>query len=1285
MEPLAGPPSKKLTSEQAAAVAAEGNVLLIAGAGTGKTSTLVTRVLERVLDPTRRVSLDRILMVTFTEAAAAEMRHRLRGELERRQLDLGGDPWIAEQIVRIDHAPIGTIHGFCLRLLRDHFHELGLDPQMRVLDDVESRSVFEQVLDEVLDPLLAQPPEEKADERSGVADWISTFHGGNLTLAKSLVKRVYDYGRSRHDFDTWLHCQIEEWSATEPQGWVAEMPEELNRWGQQWLEALIAVPKENPKASRCHELLQELMAQLPRPNWLHNVGIRLTLLAEEDSESAWEAYPRRKATLRAPLIKLFDDVRFLKSLLVATPNPSGAAGTSSRTVPLYPFMEDWTTTRGSMGSVLDVVQRVVVALTRTKREQSTVDFADLEQFALRLLGDGNTPVAQACQKRFEYVLVDEAQDLNPAQNSILSSVSRTGTAANRFLVGDIKQSIYRFRLADPRIFQAFAHAWSVGNSSAETADKQIRSGRVLPLTANFRSHEAILEFVNSVFTPLFHESLGGVVYDQAAALHFGAPEKRRPMSLDGTPRVEVHLRLESTATEEDEDAGETDSPEDRTEVEAGLVIARLLELYETKTLVWDGNAGALRPMRWGDVVVLLRSPGPRGSAYARKFADAGIPMDAPPGSLLDQPELLDFLSLLEILDNPLQDIPLATVLRSPLAGIHDLNELAVIRMSARREPFWTALNRFYEFGVSRFRESSPESCSQALPELSADATGLTEEPVDGQFDESFENASGVLDGPGALDHPTTHPWARRLWPRVEGFLKLYKQWRRLAQRGSMASLIETILDDTGYEASIELLEHSRQRLANLRSLLDLARRFDQSQRGGVQRFLSHLKAHREVETEAPSAVSNNAVRLMSIHASKGLEFPITVVAGLGNRFNQSDLNADVMLDDQGRLCPVVCRPGGLRYRSWPLWRAARIQLRQLLGEELRLLYVAFTRASDRLILVGVSSEKAAANWSQQPSPLPLSWLERARKPLDWLGPVLCGLAGSSFGNVGELSSNSKLAWRIWPARLPTTSTGVPVPVRTSNVDVNVHAGVPLWRYPHEAATIEPAKQSVTALRRRADDSEEESATRFVGVDHRFRILQEDDGSSRLEFNAAERGTFHHRFLEHVDLLKTNSREALEEELERLRGLHRFTEEEAQALDMAALEQFWLSPLGMDLRTHASGVRREIPFTLRLGLDDMIRLQLPHLLGLASEEFVVVQGVIDIAVFRPDGTLWIGDFKTDRITPDTLSEKAKVYGPQLALYALAMERIFRVRVSRCWLYFLNMGLAIDVPVAVGTES
>ena len=1204
------PPSTQndsLTLSQRRAVAARGNVLVMAGAGTGKTKTLVARCLD-CLDR-ERASLDELLIVTFTEAAAAEMRQRLRRELEIKSAAAPDDDHWPRQLALFDIAHIGTLHSFCLRLVCEHFYELALDPQLAILDEGEARQLANETLDEQF-----RSHYEGEDEFSRAVQNLIQIHGGGRDeKIRALILRLHHYSQTRPDAAGWLAGQIKNFSATEPAEWQHWLLTVIANWRDEWLPVL-----QKPGNEKSAELSGILLR-------LRNCFSR-ELAAEvlEQILSADGNWPAKKKTiLRKPLADLFDDAAFLSAL--AAVKPAGD-----------PLAEDWGWVRGQMETLLRLAQEFADQYAERKRNDGVLDFHDLEQFALKLLwdfaADQPTAGAQIWRNKLRFIFVDEYQDINSAQDKIIAALSREdlecGAAAplstqrhvatnpgaevsahcngNRFLVGDVKQSIYRFRLADPKIFRDYACQW------------RGEAGEVIALAENFRSREGLLDFANSVFRLLMREAIGGVAYDEDAKLKFGAPATRAEFSAANNPsaRVELLLRLKpgrDEAAADDELAELADADK-----EARLVALHLTKLVAEKHEIWDDEEKKFRAVEWRDIAVLLRSPAGKAEIFAKQFELAGVPLVVTRGGFFDSREILDLLSLLQLLDNPLQDVPCIAVLRSPLVGL-GLDELVEIRLAAREKHFWTALNRLQT--------------------------------------EKLKIKTGTAE-------------------KIPRFLERFSRWRKLARQASLSECLEAVRSETYYADWLRAQPRGAQRAANIDRFLNLAQSFDRFQRQGLFRFLKFIEAQREAGTEpdAPAIAAENAVRLMSIHQSKGLEFPVVVLPDLSKKFNEQDQHGEIIFDEEFGLCPKVKPPHtGRRYPSLPHWLAQRRQQRELRGEELRLLYVALTRARDTLILTAtLTAKKWESLWSQ-PESVTTQTIAKANSFADWLGLWFATKGEGANSTHGE---TPPLRWRlVADAELAVVGSrdNGSKPAETLE---SAHVGCNLdeataeklrvvlnWQYPQLAATKRKAKASVTELRRAAEalDTEAEPAFPQPPFASGYGQLKNEKRS----LSAAEIGAAHHKFLQHVMLGKTGD---LAGEADRLVREDYLSAEERGALDLATLAAFWNSELGQKIRGHADHVLRELPFTARFSPLELEQITGKKMDAGLENELIVVQGATDLVVLLPE-EMWLVDFKTDTIPATGLAEKIKAYTPQVRLYAAALEKIYARKVTLRALHFL----------------
>lgn len=1232
------------TAQQQEAIQAVGAVLLAAGAGTGKTATLVSRCLRLVTEG--GVDVDRLLVVTFTNAAAAEMKQRLREALRARAAESPQDGRLQRQPLLLESAPISTIHSFCLELVRSHFAELGLDPGVTVLDDAVTLPLARRLAREVVVESLTE-----GDETSTLLERYAPGAGQGL---EDLLLAAHRFFVAQPAADLLLAREIERFTSADSEGWRACRGRVLAEWFAEQsvgiaasVEAALGIlpglrgysgkGKIAEGARRVEAGLPGLVERvrtLARATDEETLSVGLTEVCRWGGKDVW-VHGIGKA--RRPLDDFFEEATWLLSRLPVDG--------------VDPLDREWRLVRGSMQRLLELTRRFSERFAAAKRALGGVDFSDLEQLALGLLRDGEgrpTPIAIAWRERLEHVFVDECQDINAAQEALLRAVAREGERSNLFMVGDVKQSIYRFRMAAPELFRHHAETWPL-----------LAHHRVLPLTENFRSREGVLAFANALFSTLMEPRLGGVGYGPEDRLAFGAPSARTALSLQPSeatrpagvwsePDCRVELHLVDTRQDpgpEAGDGGEASAPEGSgegwgdlldLERQANVIGGRLLELHRDGHSVWDKGTGGFRPLRWGDIGLLMRSVRGRAPSFLRVFRRLGIPLVVEQGDFLATLEASDLAALLRILDNPRQDIALFAVLRSPLAG-------------------WS------------------------LEDLVALAAGTG---PSGGWDRLESLAQGADEG---LEGQARH------------FVASLHRWRRLALMTSLTAVLETILAETRYEAYLLTLPDGPDRVANTRRFLDLARRFDPLQRQGLFRFLRFLDeqqdAGRELDPLPPRQAE--AVQMLSIHKSKGLEFPVVVLAGMGARFQHREARESLLFSRCWGVAPqVVDLTTRSRGDSLVSWWAKREERAASLAEELRLLYVAITRARDTLLLVG-SFNPASDSWQNRVAMPPVHGVPKAGSYVGWIGLWLgSGMdwsAGAGEVAIPSGTSTARLRWRV---HSQAVDPGLP------GADDALRKGIPggasgppvgnalAWRYPYEPATTLPAKTSATALRRlegRGDMTPSEEAVAPWSVRRVFRpahprtdLPTPSGRPGRLSATAV--GTAHHRFLQHLSLEEAGDEAGLVRELERLRAAGGLRPDEVEAVDPAAIQGFWASPLGAEIRSHAAGVRRELAFTAGFSPSELPPLA-PRFQGSAEGELVVVQGAVDLAVIHPH-EIWVVDFKTDRIDESGLVARAGEHERQLRLYAAALERVYGRPVTRCVLYFLALRRLWDVALERG---
>lgn len=1255
-----------LTEAQLQAVKARGNVLVVAGAGTGKTSTLVHRCLDLLL--TEGCSITELLLVTFTEAAAAEMRGRVRAELQARihsELDVANAAHLRQQLALLDTAHIGTLHSFCLKLARQHFYALGLDPSVAVLDEKQTAPLATKALDKIFQHHYAGDTEEDIT----TCELIDHLGQGLDEKARQLVRKLHSYTQSLEDPAGWLARQEQLFRQDEPDSWREWFLAAFPGWRAQWRAAL-APHAEVPAIAQC---LREMNAGDGVRTCSEVAALLAGLQRALDDKDNW---PKgTKTPVKSRLARFWSDIDFLHAALVVEDGSD-------------PLAQDWHWVRQHLCALLRLTREFGVVFSREKRDQGGVDFADLEQCALRVLRDPATgeltAIARQWQQRLRFIFVDEYQDINPAQDAILAALSREKSEPNRFLVGDVKQSIYRFRRANPKIFRAYEAGWR----------QEAGAGRRIPLAENFRSREAILAFLNPLFAALMRPSLGGVDYPEDAQLRFGAPAERRHLSLAAAPVAAgepVAPRVELRLIDEDDDSGESDAEsEDRSEAqavlldllsierEARLVAGRLRELREKKHLVWDLEEQVFRSVEWSDMVVLLRSPASRAEAFAQEFNRQGVPLSAARAGFFNSLEIADLVNLLKLMDNPLQDLPLLAVLRSPLVAL-SLDELVEIRARSSAKPFWLAL-RVFAAGET---ELSAPSGDPGAGNLSSVAPAKAGTPC--------QNLLPLGEGQAAMSQPAAPPPEAETGRKVNLFLRQYERWRELARQYSLSECLEAVLVETHYEALLQAEPRGDERVANVRRLLTLAREYDPYQRQGLYRFLRFVKMQEEeeLEQEPAAAQTENAVRLMSIHKAKGLEFPVVVLAGLGVRFNFQDLSREIMLHEQYGLCPRVKPPDADQaYSSIIHWLAREEERREQMGEELRLLYVALTRARDTLILTGTGR---GPRWQSAERPclaenrIADHDLMRARSYLDWLLLWLPQVTTAQDWQDDRAGENPLLRWRLYAAndpRLlgPETEDEAAPGTETAAEELDPIGLLKLqerilWQYPLAAAAREPAIKRISELIRHPAAGEE---TQSLFPDSPSFSVQpaRRPARSNSKLAAVDAGSAHHRFLELVSLDRVGTLKELKAEAELLLAGGLLSGPEVEALDFKSLLAFWESETGRRILGHQPWLHREIPFTARFTPEDLAALGLCPNAGALRGEYFVARGKADLAVILPT-EIWLLDFKTDHVREAVLADTIRRYSCQLKLYALGLSRIYRRPVTERWLHFLSLRHTVSV--------
>ena len=1331
--------SVKWTEEQQKVIDTHGiDVLVSAAAGSGKTAVLVARILEMVTSPVHPVDIDRLLVVTFTNAAAAEMRQRIRDALEVRTEQEADNEHLQRQLVLIHNAKITTIHSFCLQVLRSHFHLIGLDPGFRVADEAEMQLQRQDVLKEVLDETYETEAENQEfhefleqfspgkDDRPVMEAVLALYHfsmgqpwplewlqecremyvGGGAALAKTdsaeQKKEEPDNG-----------SRLEEDSAKEG--------EEQNNQTERvcgktcdglhdplWLRA--AVDDTKHVLEEAGNLVQRAYDTAMEPFGPAAYGLALLddleqikrVARAQDYHGLAAAFRgmhpyKRLSTKKDPDV-LEEKKQLVKDLREAA--KTALAGVRTRYFYDTPevIQDEFERSGLSVRWLTYLTEAFSKRLAQRKAEKNMLDFSDLEHLALQILverKDGeNHPSAAAREYagQFEEIMIDEYQDSNLVQELILGSVSGGGCGAhNLFMVGDVKQSIYRFRLARPELFLEKYHAYP-----------QLETAQRIDLHKNFRSRYEVLNSVNYIFRQIMTENPGGIVYDEDVALYAGAKfpervdlcaEKDAWVQDGGKPESDASQSMKKEeangALLKAEEIKETSSRESayttelwltesdtarRRETEARMVGARI-EAMVGKEQIWDKDLtpegwtegmerGGYRPVQYKDIVILLRTVSGWADTFGSVLTERGIPnFTGSQSGYFSAAEVRTVLSYLQVLDNPRQDIPLAAVLHSAIGGL-DEEELAWIRSESEDGSFYECCRSYLESGADK-----------------------------------------------AIKEKLAH------------FFDMLERFRTRAEYTPVHLLLWEILDETGYGAYAQALPAGSQRKANLDMLVEKAIAYEATSYRGLYHFVRYIENLKKYEVDYGEAnigsESDNTVRIMSIHKSKGLEFPVVFVCGMAKQFNETDSRAKaVMHPSLGIGCD--CVDTRLRTRQASLLKKIiqKTTSMENLGEEMRVLYVAMTRAKEKLILTGCvgNMEEQAAKWSQTAATpgetLPYSSLTGASSYLDWVMPALMRHPDARMLALSLHIPYEEFDQSVWKKRMekekPVEKTDAfsthyefyamakelfeaeefrqadkeqASLAALLNPDLSVcadeearkylaHVFSEDFAYQYERGQKIAGKLSVSELKKRSQEPEETDAKQLYAPEEEEII----PGFYRtdVQVKGAARGTLYHTFMENLDFSK---KEELRMQLEELVNCGKMSRDEASAVRLSDIRRFLKTKTGkgMEQAARAGKLHREQPFVLGVPAETIQK-------EWSGDETVLVQGIIDAWFEDEDGAVVLVDYKTDHIADrEKLAER---YRGQLSYYAQALEQLTgrTVKTQVIYSFFLSKEIVLS-----GTEG
>lgn len=1158
-----------LTVQQAQAVQDRGGKLLVsAAAGSGKTKVLVDRLMGYLLDPVDPANIDEFLIITYTKAAASELRGKIASKLSEKIAEMPENKHLQQQMQRLYMTQISTVHAFCADILRQFAYKLDLSADLSVADENECRQLRDEILERILEDAYLGAGEDE-DFRAFVD---SQGIGRNDRQLPEVILKVYDSSRCHLDPDHWLESCLQ---AVDVEG-ITDAAQ--TRWGDHLMSRLFDhLDLQIGAMDRCARLASEMEGAEKPAALLADTVAQLRHLRES---TTWDEIVSRRnidyGTLRfskkCPNLELQASIKAVRNACKADVEKM----TRCFSDPSERTLEDLVGTAPAIRGMIRLVRTFQKAYDTAKLRRRIMDFGDLEHRMLDLLlgksRSGPTAVAREIGSRFREVMVDEYQDSNQVQDSIYAAL--TQERGNCFMVGDVKQSIYQFRLADSGIFLEKYGAYDMAE------DAKPGCGRKVLLSRNFRSGGAILSAVNCVFETCMTPEVGGLHYGYDEALHEGIPHE--PL---GEPEVELYgiTVRESSYIEE-----------------AAFTARRIRELLDGSHMV-RGKDG-LRPIVAEDIVILLRSPGSVGSYFKQALESQGIRCSSGGGGdLLRTPHIGVLRSLLQAIHNPQLDIPLIAALVSPLFGF-TADDLAAIRAGSRGGSFYDSLRR---------------------SEL----------------------------------------------PKARAFAEQFTALRRRARLMGVSQLLEDIFTATRIDGLYGAMEDGEASRADLMTFYQFAVDHEAGGQRELGIFLGHLDAMEDkgLITSADPAGSG-CVTIMSIHKSKGLEFPVVFLCGLARSFNREGEQAQVLCHKD--LGIGISAADGQRRVRFPTIAKRAISAKlgaDSISEELRVLYVAMTRARDRLIMtytsknLGSELQELSARLHMDQQALltrqvvcPGEWVLMAA-----MGRTEAGELFSIGGNPGKCVLYEH-PWLIRVVEAPDLVAGEmaaekqpmePGMLCRLRTDLS-------FCYPYPMATAAPSKQTATQRKGREKDREAEENTQPPQRSrHHFRKPSFADPTVQ----GRERGIALHKAMQYIRYEACVDEDGVRAEVERLVAERFLSRQQGDLVDHKKISAFFATDVGKRL-CEGKDVLREFKFSI---LDDGEAYD-PDLTG----EKILLQGVVDCALMEPDG-ICVVDFKTDRVTEESIGMAAQNYRPQVEAYSQALSRIYEMPVKRTCLYFFSL--------------
>lgn len=1191
----------KWTEEQQQAINEKGaNILVAAAAGSGKTAVLVERIINKVIN--EKIDIDRILVVTFTSAAASEIRERILEAIYKKLEENPEDTNLQKQINLINKANISTIHSFCLDVIRNNFYELDISSNFRVADTTEIELMKYEVLDELFE-------EKYLSNDKDFEDLINIYTGyrGDEGL-QNLVLNIYKFIQSSPFPEKWLNDKVNLFKNTNQDFaqtiWgktILENIEEELTEGIMQLQNILKDMKKIDELSKFTKIIQEdiynLEDILRYTNSWDNTLTKINNLV-------WQKWPTDKKIT----IDLKEQAKEVRNKVKEIINKSIKKKIAYDSIQANEDINEMDVTLTKLKNLL---VEFMFKFASKKKEKNVVDFNDIEHFALKILIGENgeaTELAKKYREKFQEIAIDEYQDSNLVQEQILTSISKGN---NIFMVGDVKQSIYKFRQARPELF---LEKYKNYNLKQEISGNSL--GLKIQLFKNFRSRENILNITNLVFQNIMSEKVGEIEYNEKEYLNYSAGYKEPEENTDYAGKTELHI-IDLKEKEEifinDEEIDEKIEVEkiENSVLEAKFVAKKINELLNSNYMVFDKEQG-YRKITPKDIIILLRATTNIAPIYEKELADLNLPVFSDSSlQYLDTMEIQIIVSILKIINNPIQDIPLVTVLRSPIFAFTD-NDLISIRLTDK-------------------------SCS---------------------FYESMIKARLVVN--------------EQLNSKIDNVIYYLEKWKQEEKYLPLDELIWQIYIDTNLINIVGLMPNGAIRQANLKMLFEKAKQFENASFKGLFNFINFIDRLKNNNGDLSSAKligeNENVIRIMSIHKSKGLEFPVVFLCGTGKSFNMRDLNEDILLhQDMGIGPKLIDFERRIEYDTLAK-EAIKLKIKlETLSEEQRILYVALTRAKEKLIITGISKDlekdfkqkrELLQIYNENMNIIDYKLVKKYKTYLDWLELVYLKNE-NKITDIATLYTYTKTDLeKELNNKEQEKLNNIKEKIFENTKDLKDTENIKEilnWKYRYKKSSEIPTKTAVTRLQAEEDKKIElTEIPKFMGKEKKI--------------TPAEKGTLMHLCIQRLNEKQTYTKETIKQMIQSLVLKEIITTTEADAINIDTLYKYTKSALWNDL-SKAKEIHKEQPFYINIPAKEIYE-------NIETDENILVQGIIDLYYISEDNKLILIDYKTDYVKkPEELINK---YKTQLSIYKKALENSLNRRVDETYIFSTNWGQSLNVP-------